>query len=108
MILDSGHARRQIAFGNAGKRRRALDVRAREEIVAGNLQRIRQKAQRFQTRLTQTALLKPHGVEALADDIRQSLLTHVFGCTGSLHPFTKLNHNGTSIGIFVHYLDDVL
>ena len=54
------------------------------------------------------ALIKPHGVEALADDIRQSLLTHVFGCTGSLHPFTKLNHNGTSIGIFVHYLDDVL
>ena len=69
MVFDSGHAKRQIAFGIVGSLHRAFNIRARQQIVAGNLQRVSQKAERLQARLTQSALIQSHRVQALADHI---------------------------------------
>ena len=69
-----------------------LRLSSGQQVIAGNIQRIRQQTQRFKARLTESTLVKTDGIQALSYDIRQRLLAHMFGSTSSLQALTKLDH----------------
>ena len=93
MALDARDAQREILLRRLQRRGHFLRFRARQQIVARDIQGISQKAKRFQARLTEPALIKADGIQALSDDVRQRLLAHVFGGSRRFQTLPKLDHN---------------